>query len=746
MNAPFTHSRRGFLAGGGALVIAFSLDRAFAQQPPAAGDAAAASKKLSADLAKFPKLESWIKLEADGRVTVFAGKAELGTGVKTAFTQCAADELDVAPAAVTMITADTGRTPDEGYTAGSHSMQDCGTAIRQVAADLRATLIDLAATRLGVDAGALKAANGVITAQDGRSVKYGELVDGLDLKRDVRADIPMKPSAAFAIMGKPFGRVDIPAKLTGGESYVQDMRPDGMLHARVVRPPAYGAKLTGLDTAAAEKLPGVVKIVRDGSFVAVAAEREEQAILAMHMLEDAAQWQDSTQLPKQSDIQNYMRGLKSDATTILDRGNPGRAGVKSLRATYSRPYKSHGSIGPSCAVAQFDNDALTVWTHSQGVFPLRGSLSKLLGMAPDKIHCIHTEGSGCYGHNAADDVAADAALIARALPGRPIRVQWMREQEHGWEPFGPAMSSQVSGAVDGEGRIIDWQYEVWSNTHSMRPGGPGNLLAGQLLAKPFTPDQPKPIPQPEGGGDRNAIPLYVLPNARVISRFIADMPLRVSALRGLGAYLNVFAIESFMDEMAAAAGVDPVDFRLNHLNDERARDVVARAAKEFGWQKNAKLPRGRGQGFAFARYKNLGAFCAVAMDVTVDRDSGIVKIGKVVAAVDSGEVVNHDGIRNQIEGAIVQSASWTTLEEVTFSEHAITSRDWSSYPILRFTDVPDSIDVHVIERPNQPFLGTGEAGQGPTAAAIANAVANATGARIRDLPLNPARVKAAVNA
>lgn len=745
MNAP--HSRRAFLAGTGALVIAFSSRKAFAQSgPPNQGMGPTGARKLPGDLSKFPKTDSWIKLEASGRVTVFAGKAELGTGVKTAFTQCAAEEIDLPASSITMITADTALTNNEGYTAGSHSMQDCGTAIRYAAADLRATLIELAATRLSANAAELKTANGVITAPDGRKVTYGELVDGLDQARDVRPETKIKPNTAFTVIGKPFDRVDIPGKLTGADMYVQDMRPDGMLHARVVRPPGYGAKLASVDIAKVEKLPGVVKAVRDGSFLAVVAQREDQAILAMHVLEDAARWDDQTKLPKQSDIHAVMMAFPHDDTTILDKGILGQPGVKALKASYSRQYQSHASIGPSCALALMDGDKLTVWSHAQGMFPLQNGLSKLLAMPPENIRCIHTEGSGCYGHNGADDAAADAALIARAVPGKPIRVQLMREQENGWEPFGPAMSTNVYATVDAAGKIVDWQYDVWSTTHNNRPGGAGNLLAGQHLATPFTPDPPKPIPQPEGGGDRNAVPLYVFPNARVISRFIPTMPLRVSALRGLGAYMNVFSIESFMDEMADAANTDPVEFRLKHLEDPRARAIVEKAAKEFGWQPNAKLPRGYGQGFAFARYKNLGAYCAVAMDLSVDRQTGVIKIGKVVAAVDSGEAVNHDGIRNQIEGGIVQSASWTLLEEVTFSGTEITSRDWSSYPILRFTDIPDSVDVHVIDRPDTPFLGTGEAAQGPTGAAIANAVRRATGVRIRNLPLNPGNVKAAIGA
>jgi CO/xanthine dehydrogenase Mo-binding subunit len=590
----------------------------------------------------------------------------------------------------------------------------------------------------------LRSSNGTVAANDGRGVAYKDLVTGLDLHRPAQPDSPLKDPKEFRVIGTPMPRVDIPGKLTGQPSYVQDMRPDRMLHGRVVRPPSYGAQLSGLDTTVVEKMPGVVKIVRDGSFLAVAAEQEFQAINAMEALSDAAQWNETAQLPKQNDVHAYLKQLPSKDDTILDRGSAGQQGIRSLSASYQRPYQSHGAIGPSCALASFDGGTLTVWTHSQGVFPLRDSIAKMLRMPPEQIHCIHAEGSGCYGHNAADDVAGDAALIARALPGRPIRVQWMREQEHGWEPFGPAMASQVSAALDAGGKLIDWQYDVWSNTHSMRPGGPGNLLAGQYLETRFEPDAPEPIPMPEGGGDRNAIPIYAIPNARVVSHFIPQMPLRVSALRALGAYHNVFSIESFIDEMAKAAGADPIEFRLNHLDDSRARDVVNKVAEEFAWDKSAKLPRGHGRGFAFARYKNLAAYCALALELSVEHETGEIKLGRVVAAVDSGQAVNPDGIRLQIEGAILQSASWTMLEEVTFNAREITSRDWSSYPILRFPAVPQSIDVHVIDRPGQPFLGTGEAGQGPAAAAIANAIADATGVRIRNLPLSPERVKAAI--
>jgi CO/xanthine dehydrogenase Mo-binding subunit len=355
------------------------------------------------------------------------------------------------------------------------------------------------------------------------------------------------------------------------------------------------------------------------------------------------------------------------------------------------------------------------------------------------VRCIHAEGSGCYGHNGADDAAAAAALIASRLPGKPIRVQWMREQEHAWEPFGPAMVSRARASLDAQGRIVDWDYGVWTNTHSTRPGGAAALLAAQQGAKGLRPEPPKPSTAPEGQGDRNAIPLYAFPALRVVHHFLADMPLRVSALRALGAYHNVFALESFMDELARAASSDPVAFRLAHLDDERARDVIRLAAEKFGWKAGAKAPPGRGYGFAFARYKNMAAYCALAVEVSADVTRGRIRLVRAVAAVDSGQVVNPDGLRNQIEGAIVQSTSWTLYEKVSFDDTRIRSIDWSTYPILRFDAVPEALEVHLIDRPGQPYLGSGEAGQGPTAAAIGNAVADATGVRLRDLPLTLTR-------
>jgi len=743
-------SRRRLLQSGGALVLSFSLARPGllrAQESQNAGKQPDRQPELPGSLKTAKTLDSWIRIDADGTVTVFTGKAELGQGIKTALIQVAAEELEVAPAAIHLVTADTERTPNEGFTAGSHSMQDSGTAIRNAAAQVRAILVGIAAGQLGVPAERLKARDGRVVADDGRSVGYGELVAGDVLHVEAQPASPLKDPGEHAVIGKNLPRVDIPVKVTGGSAYVQDLRLPGMLHARVVRPPSYGATLRDLDAGAVEKMPGVVKVVRDGSYLAVVAEREFEAVLAMRALAEAALWDERRDgLPQRDRLFASLDALPAEPHVIRDEGSPpsGAAAARSVEATYRRSYQLHGSIGPSCAVALLDDAAdgggkLTVWSHAQGMFPLRQAIAEMLRMPPEQVHCIHVEGSGCYGHNGADDAAADAALIARALPGRPVRVQWMREQEHIWEPYGPAMTTRARASLDGSGKIVDWDYVIRSATHSTRPPGAGQLMPAWHLAEPFKPAPPKPLPQPEGGGDRNSVPLYALPRVRVVYDFVPEMPLRVSAMRGLGAYMNVFSIESFMDELAAAAGgADPVEFRLRHLTDERARAVVEKAAERFGWSGR----QGRGHGFAFARYKNLGAYLAVAVEVSVDLDLGRIRLRRAVAAVDSGEAVNPDGIRNQVQGGIVQSASWTLYEAVNFDQTRILSKDWSTYPILRFPSVPDSVEVEVIDRPGQPFLGTGEASQGPTAAALANAVADATGIRTREIPFGRLRREA----
>jgi CO/xanthine dehydrogenase Mo-binding subunit len=534
---------------------------------------------------------------------------------------------------------------------------------------------------------------------------------------------------------------------------VQDLAEPGVLRGRVVRPPSPGARLTAVDLERVRPLPGVAAVVRDGSFLAVAAEREEQADRAAEVLRAAARWVQTATMPPR-DIHRWLRHQQAESFLVVDgvAGSdpippvevpPGAA--TTLTATYTRPYLMHGSIGPSAAMAEWGTDELHVWSATQSVEFLRATLAEALDVRPDAIRVSHVEGAGCYGHNGADDVSLDAALLSRAVPGRRVLLRWTREDEHAWEPYGSAMITKVRAALDASGSVAGWQYDVWSNTHSTRPAGKaGELAAAWSLERPFQPSPPRAIPQPEGGGDRNAIPLYKFP-ARVTHHFIAEMPLRVSALRALGGYMNVFSIESFVDELAAAAKADPVEFRLRHLDDPRARDVIRFAAERFGWNAYQKQ-NGRGRGFAFARYKNLAAYAAIAMEVQVKRETGELRVLRVVAAVDSGDAVNPDGIRNQIEGGVLQSVSWTTFESVMCNDTRITSRDWGSYPILRFSHVPQSMEVHVIDRPGEHFLGTGEAAQGPAAGALANALAHASGVRVRELPFSPRRLRQMLSA
>jgi CO/xanthine dehydrogenase Mo-binding subunit len=546
----------------------------------------------------------------------------------------------------------------------------------------------------------------------------------------------LRARTRYRLIGKPLARFDIPAKVTGGAAYVQDMRLPGMLHARVVRPPRPGAKLVRADLDAIRRLPGVRHVVRDGDYLAVLADDEWRAVQAMNALAANAQWQGGTPLPQADAIHATLQRLPEQRITILDRGKVDTpAAGPGVSARYTKQYVMHGSIGPSCAVARLDGDMLTVWTHTQGVYPLRAALAELTGMPLANVRCIHTEGAGCYGQNGADDVAADAALLARAVPGVPVRVQLMRDQENLWEPYAPAMVTTVRAALDGQGRISHWEYELWSGSHNERPGNAGKLVPAWLLAKPIAPSPSQPMPMPEGGGDRNALPLYAIPHARVVNHFLPVTPLRSSAMRSLGAHINITTIEGTMDQLAQLAGVDPVRLRLDHLEAEpRARAVIEKAAARFGWGK-AKPAAGHGYGFGFGQYKNIMAYVAIALELAVDKDKNTVRIVRVACAADCGQVVNPDGARNQLEGGIIQAASWTLHEQLRYGPDGIASMDWSTYPILRFSGVPERIDVDLLDQPGLPFLGVAEAAQGPMAAALANALADATGARRHDLPL-----------
>ncbi|MBB3999275.1 xanthine dehydrogenase family protein molybdopterin-binding subunit [Aureimonas pseudogalii] len=746
-------SRRSVLLGTGSLVLAFSLRDAFGQTVTSPGNEAQnfqaveeIAPELPGSLKTNPDLESWIRIDAAGHGTVFTGKAELGQGIKTALLQIAAEELEMPFERLSLVGPDTDRSPDEGFTAGSHSVQDSGTAIRHVAAQIRDILIAEGARRWGVPVEGVRAENAAVVAPDGRSLPFGALVSGERIEGRAGPFARLKPADAFREMGRPRARIDIPGKVTGGAAYVQDMRPEGMVHGRVVRPPSPRARLVSVDTAPVEAMPGVLAVVRNGSFLGLLAEKEWQAIKALWTLSSLARWEERESLPDAAALSEAILAFPAQDGVVAKDGELGTAGLTPFEVTFTRPYQLHASIGPSCAVAVLSESVTTVWTHTQGVYPDREAIAEMLRVEATAVRCIHVEGSGCYGHNGADDAAADAALLAQALPGRPVRLQWMREQEHAFEPFSPGMVTRVRAGTDADGSIVDWRYEVWSNTHNSRPGGAGALLAAQHLDPPFAPAAPRLRITPEGNGDRNSNPLYAFPNRDVVWHFVEEMPLRVSALRGLGAYMNVFSIENAMDELAARAGADPVAFRLRHLRDERARAVVERAAAMFGWKPGQTAPAHHGYGFAFARYKNLAAYCAVAMEVAVEPDTGRVRMRRAAASVDAGEVVNPDGIANQVQGGILQSASWTLCEAVTFDRTRVTSVDWSTYPILRFDALPEAIDVEIVPRPGLPFLGAGECSQGPGGAALANAIANAIGRRLYDLPLTRERIRAAAEA
>jgi len=570
---------------------------------------------------------------------------------------------------------------------------------------------------------------------------------------DVTAEVMPKESSQHKVVGTSAKRIDLLNKLVGGISYVHDIEMPGMLHARAVRPPGYHARLTAFDMEQVMELPGVVRVIRDGNFLAVVAEGEAQAVKALEKAQEIAQWEYEAKIPSQEATFDDLLSKPSQANLVVDGSTvddpipeiqaPAEV-AQTLNATDYRPYHMHGSLGPSAAVALWQDDEVTIWSHTQNAFGLRASIAQVLRIQLEQVRVIHREGAGCYGHNGADDVALDAALVARAQPGRPILLSWMRADEHGWEPYGSAMVLQLQASLDDTGTVIDWNHDVWSYAHSTRPraGEPeSGLLAAWHLEDSFPPPNPQPSSGYHSGTHRNADPLYHFAKRRVVRHEAADSPLRVSAMRSLGAYANAFAIESFMDELAQAAGVDPLDFRLRHLDDVRAKAVLEAAAEKAGWQERSRpAADGHGWGMAFARYKNRQCYAAVVVQVDVNRETGVIHLRRAVIAADAGLVVNPDGLSNQLEGGLVQAASWTLYEKVNFDAHGITSLDWESYPILRMTDAP-VIQTVLLNRPDQPSLGAGEATQNPTPAAIANAVYDAVGVRLRDIPFTPDKVK-----
>jgi len=724
-------TRRQFLKSAGALVVAFGLPVELRAQT------LARDGNFGGPLPPN-QLDSWLMVQKDGSITVMTGKVELGTGVSTSLRQIVADELDYPFERITWIQGDTANTVDQLPTFGSQTIKRGGSQLRQAAAEAKATLVSMASARLSVPVEQLTVGQGIISAIDNpkKKVSYAELIGGQRFSRDVTGKIKPKTPSAYAVVGKSVPRVDIPLKTTGAHIYMQNFRLPGMLQGRAVRPSAVGAKLASVDESSVKDIPGLVKVVVKGNFVGVVCQREEQAIRAARDLK--VTWQDPKALPPMTELYDTLRKIPSNDKSPANNGDVEAAlasAAKTFEATYQWPFQLHASIGPSCGLADVRDRAATIWSGTQGAHQLRPTIAQLLGIAPANVRVIFVEASGCYGHNGADDAAADAAILSQAV-GQPVRVQWMRDDEHGWEPLGPAMVMDVRGGLDAQGNVAAWDYQVWTPTHSSRPNGSaGSLLGGSLAGMSAgTPNQ--------SGAERNANHTYNFKNNRVTVHWLNSSPIRASALRGLGSPQNTFANESFMDELAAAAGLDPVEFRLRHLSDPRAKAVIEAVASKAGWRPKQAGDGRRGRGIGFAKYKNLAAYVAVIAEVEVDRATGTVKVPRAFAVADAGLIINPDGLTNQIEGGVIQSTSWTLREAISYDSTRVLTRSWADYPILRMAEVP-SVDVSLINRPEEKPVGSGESAQGPTVAAIANAVANATGRRIRDLPFTPERVKSA---
>src|SRR5215468_2165713 len=678
---------------------------------------------LPSVLADNPRLDRWLNFAAPDEVEIATGRVELGQGVLTAMTQIAAEELDVAFERITIRSGDTDRTPNEGYTAGSQSMQAGGIALRAACAETRALFLDQAAQRLGCAAAQLSVRDGRIL-RNGAATQfdYWSLAPSVSLAREATGTAVRKPVADYTIVGRNAARLDLPEKLFGAAAFVHDMALEGMAHARVVRQPNRGATLDSIDEAAIRcAARGSIGFVRDGNFLAIVGDDETAVEAAAGVAAAHTAWSGVERPSALQQEANWLLQRPSIDHVIGAAGSDSARGLQNYEAVYTRGHLAHASIGPSCALALYRDGHLTVWTHCQGVFPLRAALSRMLKLDPSAISVRHVQGPGCYGHNGADDAAADAAVIAVRMPGRPIRVRWRRQEEFAYEPVSPAMVVKVRAKLDATGEPVDWTTEIWSGTHQGRPGGGANLLAMEALPNPPAPPPPNDVPEAAGGGaTRNGEPLYEIAVKRIIHHLVPEVPRRTSALRSLGATANIFALESFVDELAERAGRDPVEFRLARLSDPRARAVIERVAAMADLSTKATQPN-RGKGIGFSQYKNRAAYAAVVMELEVDET---VRLLRAWCAADAGLVVNPDAVINQLEGGMIQAASWVLKEQVRFDNPSAGPIDWETYPVLRFSEVPP-IDIELVPSDSDMPLGVGEATAGPTAAAIGNAVSRA---------------------
>lgn len=712
------------------------------------------SRALPAPLKEYSCVDSWIRVDDEETITVFTGKIEFGQGIWTAIAGIAAEELEVSMDRIRVAPVDTDHSPDEGYTVSSVSLETSGNAVRYAAAQARKVLCAMAGEAWGVAVDKLSVDDGTICeAASGRMVTYWDLMAGRRLDVDVTRTTAPKTADAYGVIGRPMARLDVAAKVTGEHRFIHDLSWPDMLHARVVRPPNQRLRLASVDASSIAAMQGNPRVMRDGAFLAVVAEAEAVAVEAARALAGACRWEDeetaletSPSLPKslftQTSPEMRLRDGKPVRGPVPPLASPPDAAL-TLNAECFRPFQRHASIAPSAAAARFDGETLTVWSHAQSAFPLRAELARVLGVPEGSIRVVHAEGPGCFGHNGADDAALDVALIARGLPGRHVLVKWTAQQEEAWEPVGTAMGIRLQASLDAAGRVIDWNHDVWSHTHWGRSLGAekaSGLVAAWHREASLNRPRHRVSWNRHGGGHRNADPLYVFPRRRIVKHFIDNAPIRVGNLRSLGAFANVFAIESFMDELAHAAGADPLAFRLAHLEDERARAVIEAVAAESGWTEGGASERGgRGRGLAFAQYKNLQSYVAVVVDLSVDRATGRIQLERAIVAADAGQIVNPDGLSAQLEGGFLQGASWTLFEEVAFGIDPP-----PEYRVLAFPDAPE-IAILLLNRPGLPILGCGEAAPLATGAAIANAVFDAVGVRLRRLPLTPTRVRDALS-
>jgi CO/xanthine dehydrogenase Mo-binding subunit len=724
-------SRRAFLRATGALVVGFTLGGS------ARAQLARSAKALPGKTLDANDVDGFLAIDADSSVTIYCGKVDLGQGLRIAIRQMAAEELGCAVDAIAMIEGDTALTPDQGATAGSTGVMRGGVQIRQAAATAREALLGLAAERLGRPRADLEAVdNAVRPKSGGAGVRFGELVGGrrLDVKIDPKA--PLKDPRDYSVVGKPLPRPDVPAKATGRHRFVHDIAVEGMLHGAVVRVPTVGGRLVDVDENSIKSIPGA-RVVRIRDFVGVVAGSEWDAMSAARALK--ARWADGAALVGDPGVRQWMRaGPFTSDETLVKKGDVAAAltaGARRLSAEYYWPMQSHASLGPSCAIADVRDGKATIWSASQATHRFRETISRLLALPRDNVRVIYVDGAGCYGMNGHDDAAADAALLSRAI-GKPVRVQWTREDELGFDPKGPPQLLALEGALDEKGAIAAWRTEMWL------PKATANLPNIPLLGP-----QAAGITQTPGLStgliSQNGNPPYAVANQEVVVHWLADAPLRPSNLRAPGKIANGFAVESFTDELAAAARRDALEFRLAGLGDPRGIEVVRRAAALIDWRaRPSPGPGGTGRGIAYLHYKNNETYVAIAMEVEVARSSGAIRVRRVGCAHDCGLVINPDALELQVEGSILQTLSRTLHEEVRFDRARVTSVDFASYPILRFPDAPE-IAIDLVVRPTEPPLGAGEAAATPVPAALANAVFDAVGIRLRTVPFTAERVRAA---